>query len=168
MVDRKTRKPGAVVPRQRTRTKEGTARMVETFLTALAKNPVVREACRVSGLPRTTVYMWKQRDPEFAKRIDEVLDQSLDDLEFALTDRALNGWKRPVFQQGQLVGHEQVFDNRAAEFILGRRRPDRWADRSQVDVNVTVDRYAILEDIRRRRQLSMQQTEVIDVESKQG
>ena len=53
--------------------------------------------------------------------------------------RALNGTQRPVYQQGQLVGYIQEFSDTLMIFQLKARRKDKYSEKSQQDVNMTLN-----------------------------
>ena len=147
------------------RTKRMVATLKSRFLAELSLDPRIVAAAEAAGVSRWLCYDWKQRDPVFAAAWDAALERSLDDLEVKILDRALDGVPRPVYQGGKLVGHEQVYDHRLAEYILTRRRPEKWGDRSLLDVNVTVHLAERLEQAaaERRKRLAAKSSEVIDV-----
>lgn len=115
------------------------ARKREKFLAALSESASVRASCKLAGVSRQSVYTWRSKDESFLAAWDEAIELGLDALEDALQERAKDGTRRPIYQGGKLVGHEQVYDNRAAEFILRCRRPDRYGDRTSLDVHLTAE-----------------------------
>ena len=80
----------------------------------------------------------RRKDPEFAAACDDALQDALGRLEKAAYDRALNGWKRPVYQQGQLVGHDLVVDNGLLLRVLSRLDPS-WSPNRNVTVEGSID-----------------------------
>lgn len=80
----------------------------------------------------------RKKDPEFAAACEEALQHALGALEEAAFDRALNGWKRPVYQQGQLVGHDLVVDNGLLLRVLSRLDPS-WSPNRSVTVEGSID-----------------------------
>lgn len=50
-------------------------RVQGTFLTELRKVPIVQVACEKTEISRNSVYRWRKEDPEFAKAMDEALDE---------------------------------------------------------------------------------------------
>lgn len=74
------------------------------FLAALAETGVVRDACEAAGIGRRTAYHLRERDPEFAAKWDEALEDAADLLETEAVRRARHGVKKPVVYKGQLCG----------------------------------------------------------------
>lgn len=50
------------------------AELKETLLVQLTKYPIVQVACEKSGVGRSTYYLWRNEDKEFAKLADKALD----------------------------------------------------------------------------------------------
>lgn len=80
----------------------------------------------------------RRTDPEFAAACEEALQEALGALEKAAYDRAMNGWQRPVYQQGQLVGHDLVIDNGLLLRVLSRLDPS-WSPNRNVTVEGQID-----------------------------
>lgn len=47
------------------------------LLNKLEKTPIIEAACKAVGLPRSTYYRWRNDDPEFADKCDEVIELSV-------------------------------------------------------------------------------------------
>jgi hypothetical protein len=97
----------------RARTRLGRWRAV--FLRALAKTPSVTAACKAAGVPRMTAYDHRERDPEFAAKWDDALNQSLDVLEDAIYQRALTA------------------DAQLAMFLLKAHRPSIYRETARIE-----------------------------------
>lgn len=86
------------------------------FLTALAVTGNLGEASRVSGIARQSHYNWlaavgedEKPTPEAQRYKDAVahaIDQACDALELEIWDRAMHGYREPVYQGGKLVGYK--------------------------------------------------------------
>jgi hypothetical protein len=100
----------------RARTRVGAWRA--TFLRALAKTPSVTVACRSAGVSRRTAYDHRERDPEFSKKWDDALNQSLDILEHEIYQRALKE------------------DAQQAMFLLKAHRPSTYRDTQRHEVGL--------------------------------
>jgi hypothetical protein len=61
-----------------------TRRKRELFLEELAMTSNVQHACRVAGIDHSSTYKFRARDPEFAQRWADAIDQGYDHLEAAL------------------------------------------------------------------------------------
>lgn len=47
------------------------------FLDELRKVPIVQVAAEKTGLSRNSIYRWKKDDPEFAKKMDEAIEEGI-------------------------------------------------------------------------------------------
>jgi hypothetical protein len=107
----------------------------ERFLDGLRACGSIRQACRQTGVTRSTVYEWRNADPEFRARWDEALEQGLDALEDEGMRRAFAGSDRLLMYMLS-NRRKSVYGNRAAEarsspggkgipfdFNAGRRLP---------------------------------------------
>ena len=74
------------------------------FLKALTETVNVTLSCRKAGVPRRTVYDWREADAAFADRWDEALEEGIDLLEAEVHRRAFEGVERPVYYKGERVG----------------------------------------------------------------
>jgi hypothetical protein len=66
-------------------------RWEEKFFKALSKVPSVKHACLSAGIARRTAYDRRERDAEFARQWQDVIDSSIDDVEARVFKLALNG-----------------------------------------------------------------------------
>lgn len=66
--------------------KEDQDKWVEPFLEALADTPIIGVAAKRAKVNRRTVLRRKEKDPEFAARYQEAMDDGLDELEMDLTN----------------------------------------------------------------------------------
>jgi hypothetical protein len=100
----------------RARTRLG--RWHAAFLRALGRTPSVTTACKVAGINRRTAYDHRERNPEFAARWDDALNQSLDVLEHEIYQRALKE------------------DAQLAMFILRAHRPSIYRETQRHEVGL--------------------------------
>lgn len=63
----------------------------ENFLKAYAEKPIIAEACRASGLSKTTFYNLLKKDKEFAKQVEEINKKKCEILEDMMYYYALKG-----------------------------------------------------------------------------
>ena len=87
-----------------------------TFLDALAETGSLIESARRASPHSetgavTTFKSWMRDSPEFAARVQEALDSFRDSLIRETVRRGRDGYKRPIFQKGELVGHETVYSD---------------------------------------------------------
>jgi hypothetical protein len=117
----------------------------QAFLAALRATGSIRAAARRASPgsrsaegPRSTFRMALQRDPEFAAASQEALDDALGSLEAEAMRRAVEGYQRPIYQKGQLVGYETVFSDNMLLTLLRARAPEAYSERRDVHVTGTV------------------------------
>lgn len=99
------------------------------FLAAFEEMHVVSDAAKAADVGRSTVYEWAEKDAEFAKAWDELVDRSTDLLEREAYRRAAVGVEEPVFYQGKKVGTVKRFSDNLLMFLLKGRKPDTYRDR---------------------------------------
>lgn len=104
------------------------ARDKETFLKVFAETGSVTVACIAIKRGRTAVYSWRDEDPEFAAAWREIWDTRVDELEESAMTRAIEGYVRPVYQQGRKVGEERVYAPHLTMFMLGKLKRKQYSD----------------------------------------
>lgn len=67
------------------------ARWMDRFIDALRDMPSVKHACIKAGIDRRAVYRHREKNPEFARRWEEAIERSIDDVEAKVFKMALNG-----------------------------------------------------------------------------
>jgi len=82
------------------------------FLDKLRNSGNVRLSCRAAGIPRRTVYDWRDRWVTFRQEWDEALEDACDILE-------AEAWRRAVEEQS----------DRLLMFLLKAHRPDKFKER---------------------------------------
>lgn len=63
-------------------------RFIEDYRSARG---IICEACRRSGVPRTTFYRWKSNDAEFRQACDDIIEEQIDSVEGALLQKIDKG-----------------------------------------------------------------------------
>lgn len=67
------------------RPKAKTDKLKEAFIEVLYNNlGVVTSACKKSGVPRRTYYQWLEKDADFKKACDDVIEEQIDFAESSL------------------------------------------------------------------------------------
>ena len=92
---------------------------MDRFLARLRNSGNVRLSCTAAGVPRRTVYNWRNKWATFRDEWDEALEDACDILEAKAWERAVDGQS-----------------DRMLMFLLKAHRPDRFKDRSETDVNL--------------------------------
>lgn len=88
------------------------------FLREFARTGSVSAACRASGLPRRTVYNWRDADADFRRRWDAARERGTGRLGDEAMRRAMVGDEVPVWHDGRIAGHESVPDTRVLWKLL--------------------------------------------------
>ena len=104
----KTKPPKPLTERQRAK-----------FLLALAQGWSVTKAAKAGGIPRQTAYNWREADEAFARAWDDAIEAGTDMLEDVAIKRA------------------KAKSDTLLIFSLKARRPEKFKDRSAVEVDLT-------------------------------
>jgi len=116
----------------------------ERFLQILSESGNVSRACGLSGLSRSRIYEWRDRDPDFAAEWTAALQLGACALEDEAMKRAMDG------------------SDYLLVFMLRALMPDKYRERRTVDVksNITLDlkRLPREELVRRLEALRLEQS----------
>jgi Homeodomain-like domain len=111
-----------------------TAKAKAEFLAALRKHVTVTRACEAVGIHRSSVYRWRDEDPEFAAAFQDVDDRNVEEAEAVLYEMAVTGHPKRVYDKdGNLLEEYTVRDPKLLEFFLKARRPNVYRDRATVE-----------------------------------
>lgn len=105
------------------------------YLQAVSQTPRLTEAARMAGISPKTAYLWREapgEDPAFDKWFPVARRMGLMRAESELWRRGIDGYEKPVYHQGQLVGTERVYSDTAAIFMLKGALPDTYRDRQEI------------------------------------
>jgi hypothetical protein len=91
--------------------------MREAFLRTLGESCNVTLAAQAAGLSRAQVYLMRERDPEFAEQWLGALELGVSALEDAAMKLAHGGNERLIM------------------FLLAAHRPEKYSQRSSIDIN---------------------------------
>jgi hypothetical protein len=114
-----------------------TDRAREKFLNVLAEFCNVSEACRASGIGRTTAYEWKASDAAFSAAWDQAEQEAADKLEREAWRRAVEGVDTPVTFHGEICDTYKTYSDRMLELLLKAHRPTKFIERQRLDHGVT-------------------------------
>lgn len=113
----------------------------QTFLKVLSETGSFAAASRAASPhskdrhgAASTFKQLMQRDPEFNADVEEARSQALGRLEAECVRRAVEGVQRPIYQRGELVGHEQVHSDGLLMFALRALDPAKYNEKRQVEV----------------------------------
>lgn len=108
----------------------------EVFINEFVRTGRQDKACKVSGIPRETVYKRTRNDAEFHKFVQEVRDMTMDSLEDEAIRRARDGWNEPQYFKGELQGFVRKYDSGLLTFMLTHGRPDKYRPKKDVELSV--------------------------------
>jgi hypothetical protein len=94
----------------------------------LSQGHTLAHVREVLGINRVTVYRWRQSDPSFAQSYSEAMETGTDLIEDEARRRGVEGYDRPVFQGGKMVGVVRVYSDMLAALLLRGRRPEIYRD----------------------------------------
>jgi hypothetical protein len=121
-----------------------TGRRTKRFLEVLAENGNVTIAARAAGVSRSGVYAHRQLDDAFAKAWEEAEQVAADRLEAEAWRRAVDGVSEPLVSAGKLVRDEdgrpmaiQRYSDNLLALLLRAHKPDRFRDRTSVELDVS-------------------------------
>ena len=98
----------------------------DRFVDALRKTRCVNQACAVAGVGRSTAYAHRKECPEFAEEWDGAVCANIEDLEASALRRAINGYPKEVFFQGDLCGQQQHYETALTIFLLKCLKPEKY------------------------------------------
>lgn len=86
------------------------------------------------GVSRQAVYALKQADVEFAGEWEDAYESGTDVYEDEAKRRAIEGTERPVFYQGEIVGHIREYSDTLLIVALKARRPEKYRDNIKQEI----------------------------------
>ena len=106
------------------------------FLAAYAHLGLVTRAARAAKIERTSHFLWKRDDPEYAAAFDVAQEIAAEALEDAAVTRARDGLDRPVFHKGKICGYVREYSDTLLIFTLKGLKPEKYKERSVSDVTM--------------------------------
>lgn len=82
-----------------------------------------------------TAYEWRNEIPEFKEAWDKALDIGITALEDEAHRRGFEGVDEGVYHQGVLMGTQKKYSDTLAIFLLKAHRPEKYRERTQMDVS---------------------------------
>lgn len=104
----------------------------KAFLVKLAETCSVSRACVAARISRTTIYEWRDGNPEFAKSWDAALDVGVSGLEDEAIRRAYHGVVKPVYQKARRCGTIREYSDTLLIFLLKAHRPKRYRENVKI------------------------------------
>ncbi len=88
------------------------------FLEHLSITSSVKESMTVAGIPSSTLYEWKQKDPDFEVAWMKALAEGYALLEMEMLERARAGVERKIFYHGEHRETVRDYDHKTALALL--------------------------------------------------
>jgi len=107
------------------------------YLRGFSTDGTLTTGCRTAHVAYQTVYAWREHDDDFVLAENQARAALADKLEAEAIRRAYNGWERPIYQRGILVGVERCYSDMLLKMMLGALRPEKYRER--VDVSGQVE-----------------------------
>jgi hypothetical protein len=102
------------------------------FLQALAQGLSIAAAARAADVARSTPYRWRA-DAAFSDAFAHAVEAGTDRLEDEALRRAVEGVDKPVYRNGQLVGHVKDMSDSLLLALLAARRPEKFRTTSKTE-----------------------------------
>jgi len=99
------------------------------FFDTLAKTCNVTMSARAIGMSRSHMHKLRRDNKDFAKDWEDAEEQATDALEHAARERAIDGYQRPIYQRGELVGHETCYSDALTITLLKAHRPEKFREK---------------------------------------
>lgn len=110
----------------------------DRYLAALPKVWTTQLALKAAGATRSQLARWREEDAAFCVQERQVQEGISDLLEAEAVRRAFRGVRKPVYQGGLLAGHITEYSDQLLMFMLKAMRPERFRERSEVQVSPIV------------------------------
>lgn len=96
----------------------------QQFLDALSGCVSIKEACRISGIPRSTIYLWRDTNKRFKRLFDLANDDANDTIDDEIIRRGKDGVEEPLVSMGKLVYlEEQATDDQGQPLFDKHDKP---------------------------------------------
>lgn len=103
------------------------------FLRAFEEHGTVAAACEAAKISRSTVYLERQRNEDFALAWHDIEEATTERMEREAFRRGVEGVEEPVFQRGEQVGAIRKFSDTLLIFMLKSRRPEKYRENLKVE-----------------------------------
>lgn len=113
------------------------------FLEAFAECVTIREACRIAGIARSTVFEWQEHDEEFSLLYNQAKADADDVIRAEIKRRAIDGVDEYVTSMGKVVYfHDQPLTitkySDSLLSLLAKARMPEFREKTHIDVDANV------------------------------
>jgi hypothetical protein len=109
------------------------------FCAALAESCNVGKACKAINIARITAYKWRNARPEFKAEWDAAVEIGVSALEDEAHRRAFDGSDKAIVHLGAITGTVKEYSDTLAIFLLKAHAPEKYRERSEVQLNATLE-----------------------------
>ena len=109
-----------------------TKKRQEQFLKLLAETANVAESADLVGIDRSTAYLQRKKNPEFAADWDDAIETAVEAMEAEAYRRAVKGTNKPVFHKGEECGVIKEYSDTLLIFLLKAHRPQKYIEKLQI------------------------------------
>lgn len=105
---------------------EITPLVIQAYLAALAIDGRPTTVAKELRVHYGSISALRREDPDFTAAFNLAMTQAFEFHEDEVRRRAFEGYLRPVYQQGMLVGHTREFSDRLAEMMIRAGKPELY------------------------------------------
>lgn len=106
------------------------------FLKAYTEELTITGAANRIGIDQTCHIVWKRISPTYRALFEDLKEYVVESLEGEVFRRAYHGVQKTVYYQGEPCGIEVNFSDTLAMFLLRAANPEKYRERSQMDMNI--------------------------------
>ena len=126
-----------------------TPQFIEAFCAVLAETGIVQRALDALNVSRGEAHAMRAADPGFKTLWDAAMEVATSAHEDEVKRRAFEGYDKPVYQSGNLVGTVREYSDTLAAAVLKARIP-AYRDKQELKVEGTLSIAQVLQAARKR------------------
>jgi hypothetical protein len=120
------------------------------FFEVVTKTGCISDGCRAAGISRTTVNRWRDKDPEFARKLEAALAMASANIDMLAWERGVTGIEEPVIHYGKQVGTRIKRSDSIFRMILMASNPGKYGRMGAVKGRLAPKERAQIEQEMRR------------------
>ena len=104
-----------------------------TFLAVYGEMGVIKRACKVAGVARSSHYEWLEGNPEYKRAFEDAQEDAADSLEAEVYRRAVKGVRKATgWYKGVAGGYVREYSDLLLMFRLKALRPEQYRERVEM------------------------------------
>jgi hypothetical protein len=129
------------------------------FLECFAQTGSVNRASQHAGVSRRTHLNWRKTDRRFAAACEDALTMFIEEIEWEVHRRGVEGVLEPVYYAGKPVGAIRKYSDNLLMFLLKALKPEKYRDNyNSFGEPPPVDREEVIASIEKKLQRLAQRT----------